>query len=54
MDFKQEGISDPKLTTLKGLRSFIGTTKNGLIVMGTVSGVRIKELAQVTPKARSG
>lgn len=50
VDFKQEGISDPKLTTLKGLRSFIGTTKNGLIVMGTVSSVSVKELAQVTQK----
>lgn len=50
VDFKKEGMSDPKLTTYKGTRSFIGVDKNGLLVMGTVGSVSVRELAEVAQK----
>ncbi|MDA8236252.1 MAG: phosphodiester glycosidase family protein, partial [Clostridia bacterium] len=50
VDFAKERMRDPKLTTKKGARSFIGVDKNGLLVMGTVGSVTIKELAEITQK----
>lgn len=50
VDFKKERMTDPKLTTYKGLRSFIGVDKNGLLVMGTVGSVSVRELAEVAQK----
>jgi len=50
VDFKKEGMSDPKLTKNSGTRSFIGVDKNGLLVMGTVNFATVKELAEITLK----
>ncbi|MHB8170609.1 MAG: phosphodiester glycosidase family protein [Thermincolia bacterium] len=50
VDFTKERMKDPKLTTNKGARSFIGVDKNGLVVMGTVSSATVKELAEVAQK----
>lgn len=50
VDFKKEGMSDPKITTDKGARSFIGVDKNGLLVIGTVGSVTVKELAEIAQK----
>jgi tetratricopeptide (TPR) repeat protein len=50
VDFKKEGMNDPKITTNKGSRSFIGVDKNGLLVIGTVSSVTVRELAEAAQK----
>lgn len=50
VDFKIERMSDPKITTLSGSRGFVGVDKNGLLVIGTVTSVTVKELAAVVQK----
>ncbi len=50
LDFKKEHLTDPKITTNKGARSFIGIHQNGLLVIGTVNSVSVKELAEVVQK----
>ncbi len=42
-----EGFSEGKIATGAGQRSFIGYTKDKILVMGTVPNVTIKQLAQV-------
>ncbi|RKD25852.1 hypothetical protein BEP19_02655 [Ammoniphilus oxalaticus] len=42
-----EGMTDPKLTTLSGQRSFIGYTADKKLVMGTVPNVTLPQLAQI-------
>jgi len=46
INFDRENISDSKLTTNAGNRSFIGTQKDGAVIMGTVSNATIMELAE--------
>lgn len=50
VDFKKEGLSDPKITTYVGTRSFVGVDRNGQFVMGTVPSVTVKQLAEVMQK----
>jgi len=42
-----EGMTDPKLTTLSGQRSFIGYTADNQIIMGTVPNVTLAQLAEI-------
>lgn len=42
-----EGMTDPKLTTLSGQRSFIGYTADNQLVMGTVPNVTLNQLALI-------
>ncbi len=50
VNFQLEGMQDPKLTTYRSLRSFIGVDKQGKLVMGTVAGATVRELAEVVQK----
>jgi len=50
IDFAREKITDPKLVTYAGQRSFIGYKADGTVIMGTVSDVTIQELAEVLLK----
>lgn len=45
---EEEGFKESKITKSRGQRSFIGVKKDKTLVMGTVSGVTIKELAEIT------
>jgi len=45
-----EGFTDPKITTNRGLRSFIGIRPDRVLVMGTVPNVSIRELAEVAQR----
>ncbi|WP_252393563.1 phosphodiester glycosidase family protein [Hydrogenibacillus sp. N12] len=47
VDPRREGFTDPKILTLGGARSAIGTTKEGYVMLVTVPGATIPELAQV-------
>lgn len=42
-----EGMTDPKLTTLSGQRSFIGYTPDNHLLMGTVPNVTLPQLAEI-------
>lgn len=42
-----EGIKEAKITTQRAQRSFIGVKKDNTLVMGTVSDVTVKELAEI-------
>ncbi|MCX7771674.1 MAG: phosphodiester glycosidase family protein, partial [Clostridia bacterium] len=46
-DGMKEGITENKMNTLRGARSFIGVTKDNMLVMGTVPNVTVKELAEI-------
>ena len=48
VDFNKEGITDPKLTTNSGARSFVGLNYENQLVLGTVSQATILQLAEVT------
>lgn len=48
VDAMKEGFKDPKITEIRATRSFIGVTKDNVMVMGVVSNVNIKELAEIT------
>lgn len=47
LDPLSERMSDPKLTTNSGQRSFIGYTADNRLVMGTVSNVTLEQLANI-------
>jgi exopolysaccharide biosynthesis protein len=47
VDFERDGFTDPKITTQAGQRSFVGVDADGRLVMGTVSGATLTELADV-------
>ncbi len=49
LDAKKEGFTDPKFIG-DAQRSFIGVTRDQVLVMGTVSGVDLKELAEILVK----
>lgn len=46
-DPKTEGFTDPKILTGGGARSAIGTTKEGYVMLATVPGATISDLAHV-------
>jgi len=48
LNFGADGMSDPKITTQKGARSFIGRTWNNVLVMGTTPSATVRELAEIT------
>ncbi|MFZ5596145.1 MAG: stalk domain-containing protein [Bacillota bacterium] len=48
VDPAAEGMSDPKITSQKGARSFIGLKDGNTLVMGTTSPVTVRELAEIT------
>ncbi len=50
VDFVRENISDPKLVSSAGQRSFIGYQADGTILIGTVNNATIYELAAVAAK----
>ena len=45
-----EGFTEAKIVNNRAQRSFIGMTKNKVLVIGTVSNVSINELAQIAEK----
>lgn len=46
LDYRADGMNDPKITTYSGARSFIGKTWNNILVMGTVPSATVDELAE--------
>ncbi len=46
-DGKLEGFKEDKINTNRGQRSFAGVTKDNTLIIGTVSNVNVKELAQI-------
>jgi len=48
LDFRADGMGDPKITSLKGARSFIGRTWNNVLVMGATPSATVWELAEIT------
>ena len=44
---KSEGFTEDKINTNRGQRSFAGVTKNNILIIGTVSNVNVKELAEI-------
>ncbi|MCX8129156.1 MAG: phosphodiester glycosidase family protein [Clostridia bacterium] len=49
-DGKAEGFSENKINKNRAQRSFAGITKNNILVLGTVSSVTVKELAEIVRK----
>lgn len=45
VNFERDRVSDPKMTTLSAMRSFIGSKPDGTIVFGTARNVTLVELA---------
>lgn len=46
VDFARDGMTDPKITTASGARSFLGLTADHALVMGTTPRATIRELAE--------
>lgn len=44
---RSEGFKEDKINTTRNLRSFVGVTQNNTLIMGTVSNVTVKELAEI-------
>ncbi len=47
---KSEGFAEDKINTSRGQRSFAGVTKDNTLIIGTVSNVNVKELAEICIK----
>ncbi|QQE73357.1 phosphodiester glycosidase family protein [Brevibacillus composti] len=50
LDVRLEAFSEAKITSQKGQRSFIGKKQDQTVVMGTVPGVTMHELAEIAQK----
>ncbi len=44
---KLEGFTEDKINTNRGQRSFAGVTRDNMLIIGTVSNVNVKELAEI-------
>ncbi|SEF44375.1 Copper amine oxidase N-terminal domain-containing protein [Paenibacillus sp. UNC499MF] len=47
IDPARDGFSDPKITKSAAMRSFVGADGQGRLVMGTVNGATMSDLAQI-------
>lgn len=47
---KSEGFAEDKINTNRGQRSFAGVTRDNTLIIGTVTNVNVKELAEICRK----